>query len=747
MRRSFILFLAFALTIAFVIGCSSGGGSQLTLPQVDKPAAKTSIGTHLWGTYQIMIDKNTSNVDIAQLRGADQIINVLGFLEPPALVNLSIDFDTLIIDFDNNYIGADVILRHPIPDPVFMGFDVRGVVFGPDLLNADGLTPVMNPADFADEPFGYMNGLLGAPDSYAHYDGLWGYKYFCDGLGYDDDVATYFSDEANLATRGVFRDGSTNIRHYDLSWIGKTTPLDFLVFNYAVYANYDWPVGEAPIDIDDFSPTANCSEAFCFKATEAANTLYYVDDTHKGGRVSLDVEVWDWQAIDSTEVDLEGIAPTGTDPGTTSKSKIFHFVDYDPGTGLTTNAGLDLTIKATDPTTFGEAWFMGLLSTDNPLYGTPLYICFPYKATVSAEPPPAGLKVKISGPLPPDVTPCTAREFCVIGDSSWGYEGVYYWGDVPTGYDELKYPLDYSTNSSLYVSMSGPWWNPGITPAMFMGPIANAGPIEITGAGGCAYFTWDTGLDPFWGVFPNRFWWEYQGPNNGSVLQGLGWYYYLPVDNAAEDTATGTVWGNEVWDGTSIPSVQGIGFKFNPPYDMYSYQFWGGGYFPQDTTSSGVDGAVSWKYLERVAVDDDPNHDLVGGASYDIVWYYLEQDPGNPDVEVMSNSKVMNHNKVLYTIDDEELNGAMPIDLSTMGNWGAPGFEDSVMDWLALLEDNGDGTWTVSVWEWDGTTMNLIDRAAPITGTPYTLDCDAFAHEIHVWADEYGVPSFYVLGF
>ena len=53
------------------------------------------------------------------------------------------------------------------------------------LLNPDGYSRWWNPAEFPNNGtiFGYNDGLLGAPDSYADYNNtLNGYKYFCDDL-------------------------------------------------------------------------------------------------------------------------------------------------------------------------------------------------------------------------------------------------------------------------------------------------------------------------------------------------------------------------------------------------------------------------------------------------------------------------------------------------------------------------------------------------------------------------------------
>jgi len=406
------MFLGALVLFVFAVGCSGGGSSidGLVAPiddnqinRVQNPgvgAAGNSVqnsfaeangNTSLLGIWQVVIDKHTGAIDVIDLRSSDLVINVLGFLEPPALKGMTIDFSTLVLA--DPIVEVDVILTHPIPDPVFMGFDVRGVVFGPEVKNCDGLTVVLSPEFFSGAPFGYKDGLLGAPNSSAHYSGLAGYKYFCDGLAKDADLAAFMSDPAKLAKRGMFSQSpQKNTRHYILDWSNVTH--GFLVFNYAIYANYNWPTGTPPIDINDFEiTTSNSAEAFCAKVTEVANNLYYASGFGGGGTISLDVEVWDWLG-DISNVTVESLKSgviakkvyDSTTPGTTPYSYKYSFVDV-PGTP-TEVGDLDILITVTDAKTFGAAWFMGLLPTNNPLYGDNIYSCWIHTASVVACPMP-----------------------------------------------------------------------------------------------------------------------------------------------------------------------------------------------------------------------------------------------------------------------------------------------------------------------------------------------------------------------
>ena len=391
MMRTRFLILAALLLVAFVYGCSGSGGENPTAPTTG-PRDAADGGTACLGFWQVTIDKNAGTIEAADMRTSDLMLNVLGFVEPPALSGMTIDFATL--DIEDPIIEVDVILTHPIPDAVFTGFDVRGVVFGPKVTNCDGMTIVPGPEFFTGVPFGYQDGLLGAPNSVGHYTGLAGYKYFCDGLGKDTDLVTFMSNPTNMAKRGMFsKNPQQNRRHYVLDWTGVTQ--GFFVFNYAIYANYNWPTGTEPIDVNDFEiTTSNSQEAFAIKVTETANSLWASGGVG-GGSISMDVEIWDWQG-NITEVavesDIPDIIPESffdvfVGIGSTAHSYVYQFTDV-PGSP-TEPGDLDLLFTVTDPMTFGGSWFMTLLPTSNSKYDDLVYSVFPYTTTVIECPVPS----------------------------------------------------------------------------------------------------------------------------------------------------------------------------------------------------------------------------------------------------------------------------------------------------------------------------------------------------------------------
>jgi hypothetical protein len=375
------------LILVLVISCSYRGGGS-TVPSYDDTAAVEYDGNFAClGFWNVVIHED-GKVDLVDSRSTDLIVNVLQFLEPPPMTNLKVKFNTLVIDPINKVVEVDVVLTHPIPIPRYMGFDVRGVVFGPYVANADGFTIIPSPEFFTGVPFGYQDGILGTPDSVANFEGLAGYKYYCDGLGPDDDLVAFMFSGLGDKNRGRFSPGNSLTRHYVLEW--GSTAYPFMVFNYAVYANYANPTGPPPIDIDDFPlTTSNSAEAFCANVFEFDNSLYF--DTSSGtggGSVSLMVDIWDWQGVVSNttvESAEPGVmAPTLPDfwwSGEISYTVSYEFYDI-PGSPTTTG-DLDILVTAIDDVTFGDYWYAGLLDPGHPYYNENLYNCFIYTTTVA----------------------------------------------------------------------------------------------------------------------------------------------------------------------------------------------------------------------------------------------------------------------------------------------------------------------------------------------------------------------------
>ena len=307
--------LIFAL---FVVSCSGGGSAPISpdLKTVEKNPAETTANANLWGVWDVTIDPVAGIAEAVPIRGAEFTADVVQFMQPPKsskqLLSIYLDPSS---DFPSGHVITDVTFTHPFPGlDTYTGFDVRGVCIGdgeisgiidPDIfyageddlriLNADGLTRWFNPSEFStyETLFGFTKGKLGTP-SVSWTATLNGYKYFCNGLGKDDDLADFFTNPSCPNPRGYFSSGNSLTRHYDLQFpvVGGTPQFKF---QYAVVANWMKPLVDPPANIpDDFSIDANCPEAFAFYASDQSD-MYYLDGVGSGGSLKLDLKIYDHQ--------------------------------------------------------------------------------------------------------------------------------------------------------------------------------------------------------------------------------------------------------------------------------------------------------------------------------------------------------------------------------------------------------------------------------------------------------------------
>ena len=385
------LFLALVAGIFIAAGCSGANGIPSTPGTETLKSGNSPEESHaLWGLWQGIIDPSAETIELTPSRIADFHLNALPFLEPPPLLNLSLES----LQFNGDIIEADIGLRHPFLGLTeFTGFDVCGVFITDGsmsgftdadialagdgdtrLLNPDGLTRWWNPAEFphGNTMFSYKNGLLGTPDSTADYSStLNAYKYFCDDLQNPDDSL----DKVTLKNRGMFSAGQKNIRHYTIE-MGK----DGLIFNYAVDASWQFPTGNKPWKApDDFGPGANKPEAWRISVGEIENTLWN-DSVNSGGDLKLNIDVYDWFNADMNSLRVESpdnfpmaesIIPVGGAEGYST-----YEIDI---TGATPAENkIDLLISIISE----EENFEGFIP------GTNTTAYFTYSAIVAKEPPP-----------------------------------------------------------------------------------------------------------------------------------------------------------------------------------------------------------------------------------------------------------------------------------------------------------------------------------------------------------------------
>ncbi len=315
-RMAFGLLTILSL-ILLLVSCSSSNSPITAFDEPEKAVSYGGSNSHgLWGFWQFVADPEAQTLEYYQLRISEFHLNVLPFLEPPPLLNLTLESD-VTFDIANNTLEVDIGLTHPFLGlNEFAGFDVKGIVIsradlmdatptvqwempGPTtlrLVNADGYTRMWNPVEFPyvleNELFCYKDGLLGAPDSFGNYDAqLNGYKYYCDGLLPGDPVTAM-----DFSQRGVFGPGTKNIRTFVIS-----TPQG-LIFNYAVDASWEFPDGVSPWTYpDDYPITANSPEAY-FIDCESDGLMFSEDG---GSIMNLTITVYDHQPGSIQDVRFE----------------------------------------------------------------------------------------------------------------------------------------------------------------------------------------------------------------------------------------------------------------------------------------------------------------------------------------------------------------------------------------------------------------------------------------------------------
>ncbi len=175
------------------------------------------------------------------------------------------------------------------------------------------------------------------------------------------------------------------------------------------------------------------------------------------------------------------------------------------------------------------------------------------------------------------------------------------------------------------------------------------------------------------------------------------------------------------------------------PYDADSNQAWlldlstqGGGQGLIDDTDPG---------LMALAVDDNTDIEIDDEPAV-ALWVLGSDGVSQCNILVFSTGDV---SFVDNQLDSEEFGTAIPVDLE-FANAKDFGYSVSIngdFNWLCALLDNGDGTWSVGVWECDylagpPAEFALIDITDPIAGTPMGLDVDGTDFEIHVLADNGG---------
>ncbi len=767
MLRHNIVAVVCAAAILLLAGLSPGCGSVEPVTPENNGSDLSSMtapdvsgsGRILWGLWDVSIRKSTRDIEVVPVRGAAFHLNAVDFLEPPALTDLTFDVGTLIIDVPSNYVGVDVILTHPFPGlNRYSGFDVRGIVFLPGsdipftdkslifpgpgegyLINADGHTRWWNPKEFPNTGiFGFHPGMFGNQGGAGYFTAtVNGYKYFADGLGLSSDVIDVPADG-----RGVFQAGSTNRRHYQISF--GDDPDDFLKFQYAVDASWQGPQNpQNPVVPDDFPLTANAPEGYAIEVEVVENTLWWLEGIGTGGilRLSIDVYTWHPDAIESVKFDSPDIIETpitasvvpGSGGGPNDPVYSTYQVDIIPD-ALTSDGYKDYLITVETNETYAQA---GLSLFFGPIASK--VSAFKRETTNVSYVPPLQWSLKNAGLL--SVPPFTVgADFSVVG--SGAYQGVYFFNN---DYELFRYDLDYAQASHVS-TMSGFF---GYSTIDLYGAPETVGRFEVSQFGQYVSSTYSAAPSPtFLGGLKRdyAFFFNEVYSNSGQVPMQIGIPdpskgYFRFIDACAnwsstvqdakiywiqaDDPLEGTIPADGI---TVILGVYQYGFSGNPFSNDITY-------LSASVVPAGVgNGYVDITCLERFAVDSDPQG--VTGSTDLICWFMETTPPAIECFSVVSSDDSGDLNQHLTTLD---VFHGTPRDIALLpANKG--GYY--TYNWLVVLEE-GNAEWSVETFDQHGNPMPAL---LGVPGYPANIDVDPINYEIHVWFSmEIGGPLYFAV--
>ncbi|MFH1677109.1 MAG: PKD domain-containing protein, partial [bacterium] len=315
MKRYTALICVFIAVILGGLSCSSGSGNPLS-PSTDTPqkfelnSTKGKSATHLWGYYDVYIDKNTGGVESVENRSAMFCANVVKFINS-SVAGLGFKINEIIAGSGYTDVDIDVAIRHPFPGlPQYNGYDVRGVFMGdgsgaldyngdlnypvlgidqfmlpdPDdgYGGADGYTRWYNESEFSSGGmplFSYTPGKFATP-GFNPTATLCPYKYFANNLGANEDMWDFLYGNADQ--HGVFTSGEVNTRNYYLRFPSSKG----VKYSYAIIANWE---GVEP----EFHPSNAPEPIACIVFDNS--TVYYSSPSENGGSIVADIDLYAWK--------------------------------------------------------------------------------------------------------------------------------------------------------------------------------------------------------------------------------------------------------------------------------------------------------------------------------------------------------------------------------------------------------------------------------------------------------------------
>ncbi len=298
MRRTLITLLVLAL---FSAGCMPGNyhdpvaasgamvGSAVTETSADY---QTMRGLLLWGFYDLEIARDASSCSIAPDRSAmadwGYHLNAVKLLETSPCTNCL--WLSNIHLLPNGDLSIDVSIKHPFDNPVYTGFDVRGIIMFPasqyfpdnDLRQQAELPPydgwISRWSSWKKGDAELMN-----PDAWTE---IWAPDITVWHLGFDVPYTTYpiqnyypgkFASGEELGTVNAYRHFWSNENRHMFE-VGKTVTRTYVIrppaegpvlASYAIYAHWAEPLKIPVTDpAVDFGPEANSPIPYEFWITQ-----------------------------------------------------------------------------------------------------------------------------------------------------------------------------------------------------------------------------------------------------------------------------------------------------------------------------------------------------------------------------------------------------------------------------------------------------------------------------------------------
>ncbi len=259
---------------------------------------------YLWGLWDMYWDPVAREITPVPKRDGALHLNIRRFLEDKPCTTCLVIGKNFINDEGD--LDVEIDIRHPIDDPVFTGFDVRGIAIFQGtyffkehglliantymdedeymLVNADGYTELWSNVLFPE-------GTTGRP-AFEYNKGTWAV--------HTNPLPTHlngFITHHTKFNRRAFEADSHDMRHYEIRFPADpyTTPL---IFGYSVDGSWAQPTNPVnPAVPDDFPIQANSTGAYRIDI-EQEGVL-----TPVGGNLKLTVQVFDWQDAEAEELD------------------------------------------------------------------------------------------------------------------------------------------------------------------------------------------------------------------------------------------------------------------------------------------------------------------------------------------------------------------------------------------------------------------------------------------------------------